>query len=219
MMGKIVNVIGATGLVGKALVYQLLDNKEVELVRVFARRKCGISHPNLDEHLVDFSQPESWKPLLTGDVLFSALGTTLKKAGSKSAQYQVDYTFQYDFARIAADNGVPAYGLVSSAGASANSAIFYSRMKGELDDAVQQLPFRQCLILRPSILSGEREQSRPAERIASATMQFVTRFAFRKYRPISGDIVAKALINGLLPDGTPGAQIAELDEIFSLAGK
>ncbi len=219
MMGKIVNVIGATGLVGKALVYQLLDNKEVELVRVFARRKCGISHPNLDEHLIDFSQPESWRILLTGDILFSALGTTLQKAGSKAVQYQIDYTFQYDFARIASENGIPAYGLVSSAGASSKSAIFYSRMKGQLDDAVQQLPFRQCLILRPSILSGEREHSRPAERIASATIRFVTRFAFRKYRPISGDIVAKALINVLLPDGTPGVQIAELEEIFSLAGK
>jgi hypothetical protein len=79
--------------------------------------------------------------------------------------------------------------------------------------------FSKCLILRPSILSGERDHSRPAERIANTAMQFVTRFAFRKYRPISGDIVAKALINVLLTDGTPGAQIAELDEIFSLAGK
>ncbi len=218
-MGKIVNLIGATGLVGKALLYQLLDNKDVKLVRVFARRKCGISHPNLEEHLVDFSHPESWKHLLTGDVLFSALGTTLKTAGSKAAQYRVDYTFQYDFARIAAGNGVPSYGLVSSAGASSKSAIFYSKMKGELDDAVQLLPFRQCLILRPSILSGEREQSRPAERIANATMQFVTRFVFRKYRPISGDIVAKALINALLFNSIPGTQIAELDEIFGLAGK
>jgi len=218
-MGKIVNLIGATGLVGKALLYQLLDNKDVKLVRVFARRKCGISHPNLEEHLVDFSHTESWQHLLTGDVLFSALGTTLKTAGSKAAQYRVDYTFQYDFARIAAGNGVPSYGLVSSAGASSKSAIFYSKMKGELDDAVQLLPFRQCLILRPSILSGEREQSRPAERIANATMQFVTRFAFRKYRPVSGDIVAKALINSLLFNSIPGNQIAELDEIFGLAGK
>lgn len=216
-MDKIVNVIGATGLVGRELVELLLGEPAVSKVRIFVRRKSPFDNQKLEEHIIDFEQTENWKHLVTGDVLFSALGTTLKKAGSKAAQYKIDYTYQYNFAQAASENGVSTFVLVSSAGANAKSSIFYSRMKGVLDEAVQKLSFKTCVILRPSILAGDREVKRPAEEIANRIMRYLTRFAFRKYRPIEGKTVAKAMINTAVHYPKPGVVIAELDKIFGLA--
>lgn len=216
-MNKTVNVIGATGLVGKELVRILLDKPNVNMVRVFARRPTGLKNPKVEEHIVNFDDEETWKPYLTGDVLYSTLGTTLKQAGSKNAQYKVDYTYQFQFAKAAAENGIPSFVLVSSAGANAKSSIFYSRMKGELDEAVQKLPFSNCVILKPSILAGDREIKRTAEEIGNKIMKFVTRFILRKYRPIEGKTVARAMIISSLYPKKPGVIIAELDEIFVLA--
>jgi uncharacterized protein YbjT (DUF2867 family) len=216
-MGKRINIIGATGLVGRELLKQLLNQNLAEHVVVFARRASGLVHPKLEEHLINFENEEEWRHLVKGDVLFSTLGTTLKQAGSKSAQYQVDYTFQYRFAEVASRNGVPVYVLVSSTGASSKSPFFYARMKGELDEAVGKLPFERCVILRPSILAGPREIRRPAEALANSIMKFLSRFVFRKYRPVPAEVVAAAMINAAFYRPQPGVTIADTDEIFTLA--
>jgi len=130
-MRQIANVIGASGLVGKELVKQILDHDEFEKVRIFVRRPSGINHPKLEEQIIDFEQPDSWRPLVKGDVLFSTLGTTIKTAKTKENQYRVDFTYQYEFAKAASENGVPNYLLVSSMGADPKSSVFYSRIKGE----------------------------------------------------------------------------------------
>jgi uncharacterized protein YbjT (DUF2867 family) len=218
-MNKIVNVTGATGLVGRELVKQLLLETDIKSIKIFFRRKSGFEHPKLEEHIIDFDKPAAWKHLVAGDVLYSTLGTTLKQAGSKPAQYKVDYTYQYQFAQAAAENGVPTFVMVSSAGANASSSIFYSKMKGELDEAVQKLSFTHCVILRPSILVGERENKRAAEEFANKIMKLISRFIFKKYRPIEGKIVARAMINTSIHQPKPGVLIAELDEIFGLAEK
>lgn len=217
-MSVTVNVIGATGLTGRELVRQLLEVREVSKIRIFSRRKSGFNDPKIEELLTDFESRESWEPLVTGDVLFSCLGTTLRQAGSKTAQYKVDYTYQYRFAQAAAANGVASYALVSSAGADSRSLLFYSRIKGELDEAVGQLPFGKCIILRPSILDGEREKKRPAEHISNHMMKLVTRYIFRKYRPIPGAVVARAMIRTVLDARITGYRIYTLDEVFGAAG-
>ena len=100
-------VIGATGMVGSQLIQQLLADDRFEKIRVFSRRSLAITHPKLEEHLIDFNFPEQWRGLVRGNVLFSALGTTLSKAGSKGAQFKIDYKYQYQFAKAASENGVP----------------------------------------------------------------------------------------------------------------
>lgn len=216
-MDKTVNVIGATGLVGRQLVKQLLREPGIGKIRIFTRRKTGFEESVIEEHIVDFDDEKSWKSMVSGDILFSSLGTTLKQAGSKAAQYKVDYTYQYQFARAAAASGVSSLVLVSSAGADSGSSVFYSRMKGELDEAVQLLPFRQCIILRPSILEGDRDRKRPTEILASRLMRTVSRFILKKYRPIPGRVVARAMINASLHSEFRGVQCFTLDEIFKLA--
>jgi uncharacterized protein YbjT (DUF2867 family) len=212
------NIIGATGLVGSHLLQKLLNDKRFEQVRVFTRRTTGLSHPKLDEHLVNFDQTDAWASLIQGDVLFSTLGTTLKKAGSKEKQFVIDYSYQYQLAEAAAKNGVPDYVLVSSAGANANSKIFYSKMKGELDEAVKKLDFKKIIILRPSILDGERQEKRAAEKISIQVTRWLTRYFFKIYRPIHAKTVAKAMINSIFNEElTPNYLIFELDEVEKLA--
>ena len=218
-MPKTANVIGATGLVGRELVSQLLQHPGVETVRIFVRRKLNWVNPKLEQHQVDFDREETWKPFLKGDVLFSTMGTTLKTAGSKENQYRVDYTYQYRFAEEASKNGIPAYVLVSSAGADPRSMIFYSRMKGELDEAVLKLPFRKTVILRPSLLVGQREKRRWAEVISFKIMDPLTRLFLKKYRPIRSATVAKAMIRAGVEEIPVNQPIVTLHEIFRLAGE
>lgn len=212
-------VIGATGLVGSNLVLQLLENKEFSTIKIFTRRSLGINNKKLEEHIVDFDKIDDWKNLLTGDVLFSAMGTTIRKAGSKETQYKIDYTYQYETAANAAANVVKTYCLISSAGANSKSSIFYSKMKGKLDVAVRELPFEHTFIFRPSILDGDRKESRAGEKIGLFLSRFFTKIpGLKKYKPITGAIVAKALIHVVqTADNRPKYEIITLDEIFELA--
>jgi uncharacterized protein YbjT (DUF2867 family) len=194
-MGKIANIIGASGLVGQQLLIQILDHPEFEKVRIFVRRPLGISHPKLEEQIIDFEQAESWKSLVQGDVLFSTLGTTIKTAKTKENQYRVDYTYQYEFAKAASLNGVPTYLLVSSMGANPKSSVFYSRMKGELEDAVSKLPFQRLFIVRPSILDGNRQEKRTGEKFGLILSRFVTKFILKMYKPTPVDLLATKMIS------------------------
>ena len=211
-MRKTALVIGATGLVGEQLVLQLLNHPEFEKVVVFGRRKSGLNHPKLEEILIDFDQPESWEAQVKGDVLFSTLGTTIKTAKTKENQYRVDFTYQYEFAQAASRNGVPVYVLVSSLGADPQSSVFYSRMKGELDEAVSKLPFRKIVIVRPSILDGNRKEKRPMEKISLAIMRGLTKIILKKYRPTPVDVLASQMIR-LSLDEKSGFQIIEASKI------
>ena len=145
-------VLGATGAIGKDLVELLIKDPAVERVDIFVRREVNIPSAKLVVHVVDFDHPEQWADKLSADVLFSTLGTTIRAAGSQEAQWKVDYTYQYNAAKAARENGVPTYVLVSSVGANAKSRVFYTRMKGALDNAVQELGFPGCYILRPPSL-------------------------------------------------------------------
>lgn len=216
-MKKTAIVVGATGLVGSSLLEQLLEDESYTKVKVFHRRSTGIEHPRLLEQIVDFDRIETWKKQITGDVLFSAMGTTIKKAGSKEAQYKIDYTYQYETAKAAAENKVGIYVLVSSSGANAGSRIFYSRMKGELDEAVMKLPFRKIIIMRPSILAGKRNEKRKGENIGLAIAKVLTKIpGLRKYRPIKGETVAGAMINSVERSPENKTIIYTLNEIFEL---
>lgn len=214
-------IIGSTGLVGNEVLKLTLNDGSFNKVKIFIRRPVKTTNPKLEKHIVDFNKINKWKNELTGDVLFSSLGTTIKNAGSKEAQYLVDYTYQFEIAKCASENRVKKFVLVSSAGANPNSKIFYSRMKGELDRDIQKLNFEKIRILRPSLLLGNRSEYRLGEKIGEYFGKyFISYLPFiKKYKPINASIVAQAMINSIDDKRhlRPRSLIFELDEIFSLA--
>jgi uncharacterized protein YbjT (DUF2867 family) len=194
-------LLGATGLVGSQLLELLLGDDRFGKVTAILRRKSGREHEKLEEIIVDFDNPEDWAGKVKGDVLFSAFGTTLKKAGSKEAQYKIDYHYQYLVARLAASNAVPDCILVSAPGADSGSRIFYNRLKGDLDRDVSKLGFDKLRIIQPSLLTGDRNETRTGEKIGAAIGNALLWIpGLRKYRPISGLTVAKAMINAYFDD-------------------
>ena len=187
-------LLGATGAVGRDLVRQLLqDDSFTELYLLVRRIPEGLSSPKLRIQVFDFDQPDEWPDFPEADVLFSSLGTTLRDAGSQAAQYRVDYGYQYEVARRAATRGIPHYVLVSAWGAKPKARSFYSRMKGELEAAVQALPFRRISILRPPLL--ERPGSnRGGERLAAAILRGLGALGLlRAFRPMPTEVVARCM--------------------------
>lgn len=208
-------VIGSTGMVGTQLIQLLLESEEYTEIVSLVRRSSGITHPKLAEYTVDFDKPETWSNLVTGDVLFSSLGTTIAHAKTKENQFKVDFTYQYSVAEVAAKNGVTRYVLVSSAGANSNSNTFYMNMKGKLDEAVQSLPFEVISILRPGQLDGDRIVKRFGEKVGLKVMTFLNKLGlFLRYKPIHASLVALAMINAANKNKS---ETYALEKVFELA--
>ena len=206
-------IIGATGATGKDLLAQLLEDEAYSEIHSFVRKPMSISHPKLHAHVVNFDTPEAWSDLLHGDVAFSCLGTTLAVAGSKDAQWRVDYDYQYAFAEHCKNNGVPTFVLVSAAGAKAQSKLFYNRMKGALEEAVKKLNFPRLLIFQPSILIRSNND-RGAENFSVKAIHFLNKIGlFKRYRPMPTNVLAQRMRREVAT-ATEGVHTFTLDEIF-----
>lgn len=188
-------VIGATGLVGKEIVRQALANAKFTEVSIFVRRQIGIRHEKLREHVVDFKKMPEWKNQIRGDIAFSALGTTRSQVGSIKSQYEVDYTYQAEFAKACSENGVSSFVLISSMGANEKSHVPYTKMKGELENYVKTLGFNSLHILRPGPLEGPREKRRTNEELMVPVAHLLSKLPFLKFiQPVTGERVAKTAI-------------------------
>lgn len=208
-------VIGATGATGKELVNLLLESTDYSEVSIFVRRSTGKSHSKLTEHIVDFSDVNSFQQLITGDVLFSCIGTTLKDAGSKEKQWKIDYDIPAEFASAAKKNNVKSLVLVSSYGALAKSNVYYSMMKGKLEEYLQELHFPQYIIFRPGPLIRENTD-RLGEKISVKVIKFFNAIGlFKNLKPITTAFLAEKLAKApkVLPSGNT---TLELDRIISL---
>jgi uncharacterized protein YbjT (DUF2867 family) len=193
-MKRNVVIAGATGLVGSQILTGLLDDAEVERVYVLARRAIARSHSKLTLLEVDFSQLPVLPPV---DEVYLALGTTIKAAGSQSAFRRVDCDYNLAVAQAAIAAGATRIGLVSSLGANAKSKNFYTRVKGELENALEQLKPHSLVIVRPSALTGNREvlgqPTRTSEVITLTIAQCFMPIIPKAFRPISACKVATAL--------------------------
>ena len=206
-------IIGATGATGKDLVTQLLADDTYSEVHCFVRKPLALTPPKLHAHVVNFDTPEAWADLLHGDVAFSCLGTTLAVAGSKEAQWRVDYDYQYAFAEHCKNNGVPTFVLVSAAGATAQSKLFYNRMKWALEEAVKKLNFPRLLIFQPSILIRSNND-RGAENFSVKAIHFLNKIGlFKRYRPMPTNVLAQRMRREVAT-ATEGVHTFTLDEIF-----
>jgi uncharacterized protein YbjT (DUF2867 family) len=195
MANRTVIVAGATGLVGREILQGLLADPSVAAVHSLGRRKPAAQHPKLTAHIVDFA---ALPALPRADEVYLALGTTIKVAGSQAAFRAVDHDANLAVATAALAAGVKKVGLVSAMGADAHSKVFYSRVKGELEDALAKMPFAGLVIARPSMLVGDREvlgqPTRQGEVLAAAVGKGVGFLIPANYKPIDASAVAKALL-------------------------
>ncbi|MBO2945399.1 oxidoreductase [Paenibacillus sp. F411] len=198
-MGITSLVMGATGLVGQEVTRQLLASDTVEEVRILVRREPDYKHPKLNVILVDWDELPRYKKAFEGvDQVFSCLGTTIKKAGSQEAFRKVDEEYVLSGAALALESGVPQFLAVSSMGASRSSKAFYSRVKGEVEEALSHLPFQGVHLFRPSLLLGDRSERRLGEDVASVLMRrldFLFRGKLAPYRAVPASKVARAMVN------------------------
>ena len=208
-------IIGATGATGKDLVTQLLNDNAYTEVHCFVRKPMSITHPKLHAHVVNFETPETWADLLHGDVAFSCLGTTLAQAGSKEVQWRVDYDYQYTFAQQCKANGVPSFVLVSAAGATEQSKLFYNRMKGALEEAVKKLNFPRLLIFQPSILIRSNSD-RGGENFTVKVFNFLNKLGIlKRYRPMPTEVLAEKMLSAVY-NSPKGTFTFTLNKIFEI---
>jgi uncharacterized protein YbjT (DUF2867 family) len=208
-------IIGATGLIGSTLVKQLLDNPNYTKVVLLLRKPLNISHSKLVQEVIDFDKLDASK--IVGDDLFCAMGTTLAKAGSNEAQYKIDCTYPYEIGKIARANGVKQYILVSAVGANFDSSNFYLRTKGDLEKKIESLGFHNFVSVRPSMLLGDREESRKIEKVATVFSNILSPLLFgslRKYHGVEAADVAKAM-QRFANQGLSGVKYVEYDEMIN----
>ena len=187
-------VIGATGATGKELVQLLLDSSQFkEVIALVARPKLS-PHDKLKQIVVDFSNLDDWKDYIQGDVAFSCLGTTLKTAGSKEAQWIVDHDYQYNFARICEEQNINTFVLLSSTNANVKSAFFYSKMKGETEQDVESLLFERLIIVRPGMLDRPNSDRLGEKIVCSLIKSFNKVGLMRKSTPTKVSDLAYVLL-------------------------
>jgi uncharacterized protein YbjT (DUF2867 family) len=205
-----VALLGATGLVGRHTLDLLTRDPYFRRVVVLTRRKFAeATAPRVEAHIVDFDRLEDRPDLFGVDQVICAFGTTIKDVGGSKERFrQVDFGIPLTAARLAAQKGAHHFLLVSALGANAGSRIFYSRVKGELEDALRSLPFHALTIVRPSVLLGER----PRRRFGEEVMKRVGFLLPPTYRPVQARDVAAVLVRAARRD-RPGMNIIESDEI------
>jgi len=212
-------LFGATGLVGGHCLDLLLADEIYGKVITIGRRNIDRDHPKLEHHSIDFERLIDYVDYIAAEDVFCCLGTTIKKAGSQEAFRKVDFTYPHELAKIAKSNGAEQFLLVSSIGADAKSSIFYNRVKGELEEAIRRIPFDAFQIFRPSLLLGEREETRLGEQVAEkvlGTLSFLFIGPLAKYKPIHASTVAAAMVR--IAKAQPrGVNIYESSKIHTLS--
>lgn len=208
-------VLGATGATGQELVKLLIKDPKFDKVSIFVRQNPQIEHNKLVIHKIDFSKLGEYKAFISGDVLFSALGTTLKDAGSKAQQFLVDYTYQYEFAKMASENQVTHYSLVSSLGANKNSWFFYLKTKGALEEAIKGLPFNKTHIFQPPTLMRQKNLVRKGEKRGIKIINALNRIGLLKsQKPLSVADLAKKMLYEFLSEESKELKTYKPKDIF-----
>ncbi len=211
-------IIGATGLVGGHLVQQLCASEQYSRVTALVRRKLDVSHPKLQQEIIDFNHLEAVESRMNAQDVFCALGTTIRVAGSQEAFRKVDFEYPVRVAELAQKQGAEQYFLVSAIGADARSAVFYSRVKGEAEDAIAALNYRTFVSFRPSFLAGNRAESRLGEELGIAgarLLEFALVGPFKKYRVIQAETVARGMLLEAVRNQV-GKRVLESDVIQEL---
>jgi len=197
MSNKVV-IAGASGLIGSKLLNILLQAPNYNEVLILVRKELPINHKKLVQLVIDFDKLEEHAAAITGHAVFCCLGSTKKKTPDLAIYRKIDYDYPLKMAQLAKQNSVEQYHLVSAIGANSRSSNFYTKMKGEVEEAIEKVALKCLHIYQPSVLTGGRKESRPMERFIIGLMKVVDPLlagGLKKYRSISAGTVARAMFN------------------------
>ncbi|KIC03773.1 epimerase [Flavobacterium sp. JRM] len=191
-------VYGASGLVGSYILENLLSNINYEQIIIVVRKELDIKHPKLKTLISDFQSLPNVVKDIAIDEVYIALGTTQKKTPDKKIYYQIDHDYPVLAAKLAKENGAKSVFLVSAVGASPSSSVFYVKTKGEMEQDIISLNFDHTYIFRPSMILGNRKESRPLEKVFIGIFKFINPLFIgnlSKYKGIEASDIAKAMVN------------------------
>lgn len=218
-MKKSAIILGSSGLIGSNLLTLLLENSNFESVKIFVRKILPIQHQKLIQILTNFEELGAVKNEIKADVIFCCLGSTRKKTPDLQEYRKIDHDYPIYFAEEGLKNGLTEYHLISALGANSNSSNFYTKMKGETEDAIKNLEIPSLYIYQPSFLKGNRTENRLGEKIALIVMKLIDPLlmgSLKKYKTIAAEVVAKAMINESIKN-KKGIFVLESDKIKELA--
>jgi dTDP-4-dehydrorhamnose reductase len=188
-------VFGSNGLVGQALINQLIRETMYSSIIAYSRKKLNISHPKVENIIIDFENPEIFKEI-HGDDLYCCLGTTMKKAQNKDNYRKIDFDLPVNIAK-GTENNISNFIFISSIGASKKAKTFYLQLKSQTEEKLKDLLGKKLVIVRPSLLLGKRKEFRFGEFVSKIFFK-IFRFIFigkiKKYKPIYAEQVAKSMI-------------------------
>lgn len=186
-------VAGSTGLIGSQLLQLLLKDDYYDAVKAISRKPLATSHPKLENIVLDFDRITEYHDKLKADDVFCCLGTTIKKVKTKEKFRKVDFDYPVELAKLSKANGAEQYLLISALGADKNSKIFYNQVKGEVEEAIGQAGFTSFHIFRPSLLMGDRPESRSGEEAGKMFFKYLGFLVPKKYKGIDSIKVARAM--------------------------
>lgn len=196
-MSKTAILLGGSGAVGGKLLELLLADSRYEKIKLFARTSINSTNPKIEEHVINLFELEKYTDVFLGDEVFCCIGTTKAKTPNKDVYYSIDYGIPVAAAKLAAENGIKTYVVVSAIGANADSSVFYNRTKGEMQDAVMSEKITKVHVLQPSLILADRKENRVVEKTAEVIMWLLNPLLFggaAKYRSIQAATIAKAML-------------------------
>ena len=195
-MNKGIVIAGATGEIGKRLVEKLIAHNPNYIIHVLVRKESSLFDERVQQHVVNFSELESFKLGSGFDTAYSCLGTTIKTAGSKEQFKYVDHGLTLKFAQWAHQHGCANFACISAIGANKTSNNFYLAVKGETEHDLTQIGFKYLWLIRPSLLLGQRDEFRLGEYLGALLSIFIGPFMIgplSKYKPVQMLQVAQTM--------------------------
>jgi uncharacterized protein YbjT (DUF2867 family) len=216
-MSKTALILGATGLIGNLLLERLIKDDDYAQIKIFTRKSTGNTSPKVKEFVGDLLNLESFQDDFKGDVVFCCIGTTAKKTPDQILYKKIDFGIPVAAAKLAKQNAISTFLVVSAMGADSQSSIFYNRTKGEMEETVLTQAIENTYIVQPSLIVGDRNETRMGETIGNFVFNLINPLmlgALKKYRSIEADTIAKALIQ--LVKTTPKEHTFTSDKIQEL---
>lgn len=219
-MKKTAIILGASGLTGSLVLEALIEDDRYEEIKLISRKSIHSKSPKVKEFLGDLLNLDAFSEVFTGDEVYCCIGTTKKKTPSQAMYRNIDFGIPTRAARLAKDNGIETFSVVSALGADQKSLIFYNKTKGEMEQAVLKEEIPNTYILRPSMIGGNRDEHRTGENLYIKAFKLVNPLligGLKKYRLIEAETIAKAMIK--LSNEKPSKNIIESDEIQNIIKK